>query len=93
MAYSLSKIKYVPPFIDDEWSIKNFLREFRLKRSRLTKRQISLIDPIYDSFAKFKFDALPKTFVHGDITSTNILRDKMGKLWLIDFRFQIIWRE
>lgn len=85
MAYSLSKIKYVPPFIDDEWSIKNFLREFQLKRPRLTKRQISLIDPIYDSFAKFKFDALPKAFVHGDITSTNILRDKMGKLWLIDF--------
>lgn len=85
IACSLSKIKYVPPFIDDEWSIKNFLREFRLKRSRLTKQQILLIDPIYDSFAKFRFDDLPKTFVHGDITSTNILKDKMGKLWLIDF--------
>lgn len=85
MACSLSEIKYAPPFIDDEWSIENFLREFRLKRPRLTKQQISLINPIYDSFAKFKFDALPKTFVHGDITSTNVLRDNTGKLWLIDF--------
>lgn len=85
IACSLSKIKYAPPFIDDEWSIINFLREFRIKRPRLTKQQISLIDPIYDSFAKFKFDVLPKSFVHGDITSTNILKDKMRKLWLIDF--------
>jgi hypothetical protein len=46
---------------------------------------MALIQPIYEEFLIFDFDALPKTFVHGDITSTNIIKDINRKLWLVDF--------
>lgn len=31
------------------------------------------------------FNQLPKCFIHGDFISTNIMKDKKGEMWLIDF--------
>lgn len=31
------------------------------------------------------FNRLPKCFIHGDFISTNIMKDKKGEMWLIDF--------
>ena len=85
MVSTMSKIDYNPMWIYDEWALPNFGKEFEEKRDRLTTGQMALIQPIYEEFLIFDFDALPKTFVHGDITSTNIIKDINRKLWLVDF--------
>lgn len=36
-------------------------------------------------FKNFDYDKFPKAYVHGDMMSTNLMRDIDGKIWLIDF--------
>jgi len=36
-------------------------------------------------FNALKMKKLPHCFVHGDLIETNIMKDKEGKLWIIDF--------
>jgi Ser/Thr protein kinase RdoA (MazF antagonist) len=85
IACKISKIDYRPPFIYDKWAIMNFSGEFSESRQLLNLEQIALIEPIYAHFCSFDLDSLPKAFVHGDISSTNIIKDKQNALWLIDF--------
>lgn len=44
-----------------------------------------MIEPIYNKFKKLEYDKLLKSFVHGDMMSTNLLLDKNDKIWVIDF--------
>lgn len=85
IACKLSKIDYFPPFIYDKWAVLNFANEFTENRRFLSSEQIALLEPIYTQFRNFDLDSLPKSFVHGDITSTNIIKDKENNLWLVDF--------
>jgi len=85
VAHKLTKVNYKPSFFYDEWAIPNFSNELYQKRKFLTAQQLSLIEPINTKFEKFDFDLLPKSFTHGDMTRTNIIKDKKGNLWLIDF--------
>ena len=39
----------------------------------------------YKQFEDFDYDKLPKAFVHGDMMSTNLMLDKNGEIWVIDF--------
>ena len=36
-------------------------------------------------FDYIDFTKLEHSFVHGDIVSSNVMRDKNGKLWIIDY--------
>lgn len=85
IACRISKIDYKPPLIYDKWAIMNFTREFIENRKFLNSQQFAQIEPVYTRFRDFDLDSLPKAFVHGDITSTNIIKDKSNGLWLVDF--------
>jgi len=89
IASKLSLIDYMPSPIYDPWSIYAFLEEFKKKWKYLSSDQLALIEPIEKDFRKFnedgRYQLLPKSFVHGDMMSTNLMRDKNGKIWLIDF--------
>lgn len=44
-----------------------------------------MIKPIYEKFKDFDYEKLPKSFVHGDMLSTNLMVDKNEDIWVIDF--------
>ena len=82
---NLNKIDYKPNFIYDTWAITRFCNEFEKKKKYLEKKHLSLVEPIYEKFKNFNYDKLPKTFVHGDMMSTNLMLDNNGEIWVIDF--------
>lgn len=85
IASSLSKIDYKPNFLYDTWAITSFCGEYEKKKKYLSSEYYNLVNPIYEKFKKFDYDKLPKSFVHGDMMSTNLLIDDKGEIWLIDF--------
>lgn len=85
IASNLNKMDYKPNFIYDTWAITSFVNEFEKKSKYLNQSYFNMIKPIYDKFKKFKYEKLPKAFVHGDMMSTNLMLDKNNKIWVIDF--------
>lgn len=82
---NLNKIDYRPNFIYDTWAITSFCNEFEKKKNYLEEKYLKIVEPIYNKFKKFDYDKLPKSFVHGDMMSTNLMLDKKNEIWLIDF--------
>lgn len=74
-----------PPFVYDHWAVTNLQREFRQKGKFLTGKDKKLIEPLVESFASLEIEKLPHCFVHGDITKTNTMRSKNGKIYIFDF--------
>lgn len=85
IASNLNVMNYKPNFIYDTWAITSFCNEFEKKYKYLDKGYMEMIKPIYDNFKSFDYDKLPKSFVHGDMMSTNLMVDKNNKIWVIDF--------
>ena len=81
----INKIDLRPAYVYDSWAIPNFLKEYEEIRGKLKKSDQNLIDPVAKEFEALDLDKLPKAFVHGDIIDTNTIRDKEGKLWILDF--------
>lgn len=44
-----------------------------------------VISPLVEEFRSIPLNDLPHAFVHGDTISSNVMKDKMGKLYIIDF--------
>lgn len=82
---NMNKIDYKPNFIYDTWAITSFCEEFENKKNYLDKKYLNIVEPIYKKFKNFDYDKLPKAFVHGDMMSTNLMLDKNGEIWVIDF--------
>ncbi|MBR2289951.1 MAG: phosphotransferase [Clostridia bacterium] len=72
-------------FIYDKWAIINYEQEMKDKDQYLNEEDKKKLQELLDSFKKVDMDRLPKAFVHGDIISTNVMKDKNNKLWIIDF--------
>ena len=72
-------------FIYDKWAIINFVKEFQDKKQYLNENDYKKLDELYNRFLQVDIEKLPKAFVHGDIISTNVMKDKNNKLWIIDF--------
>ncbi len=81
----INKIDLNPKPVYDSWAIVHFLDEYKNKREYLDKADIALIDPLVEQFSTVKIKELPHCFVHGDIIKTNVMKDKNGKLYIIDF--------
>jgi len=44
-----------------------------------------LVQPLVKEFENLGIEELPHCFVHGDIITTNVMRDSTDQLWIIDF--------
>jgi len=84
-AAQISLVKIKPKFIYDHWAIVNFLKEYNKTKKFLPANDLKLITPLLKEFRALKPNNLPHCFVHGDLIKTNIIKDKKGKLWIIDF--------
>ena len=85
LASQFGNINYKPNFIYDTWAISSFVSEFEKKQQFLSEEEIKSIRPIYERLKKFNYQALPKSFTHGDIILTNLLQDKKGEYWVVDY--------
>lgn len=81
----IHKATFKSDFIYDKWAIINFEQEMREKEQYLSEEDKNKLRDLLDRFLKVDMDRLPKAFVHGDIISTNVMKDKNDKLWIIDF--------
>lgn len=72
-------------FIYDPWTITNFMKEYQEKKPYLDKKYIEPFERLSQKLNDIKLDCLPKSFIHGDIISSNVMKDTDGKLWIIDF--------
>lgn len=84
-AARINQLDLKPKFVYDSWAIPNFLKEYNQIKDKLDKEDLSFIKPLVENFPKFNIDKLPHCFVHGDIISTNVIRSKENKLYIIDF--------
>ena len=81
----INSIKFKPEFIYDSWAITSFLEEFKKKGKYLAKEDLKNINPLVAESKKIMARRLPRCFVHGDMIVTNLMKDKKGKIWIIDF--------
>ena len=81
----LNNIEYKPNFIYDKWAIVNFVEEYNKNISLVCDEDKPLIDQAYEMFKSCDFSKLKHGFVHGDIIETNVIKNKQGKLFFIDF--------
>ena len=71
--------------IYDMWTTTNFVKEFDSKYKYLDNKYYEKFKDLRDKLEKVDLNKLPHGFVHGDIISSNVLKDDNGKLWIIDF--------
>ncbi|NIO44720.1 MAG: phosphotransferase [Candidatus Aenigmarchaeota archaeon] len=81
----INSIDIKPPFVYDSWAIANVLKEYEQKGEYLLPEDAKIVEPLIEAFKNMKVDELPHCFVHGDFITTNIMKDKNNKLWIIDF--------
>ena len=81
----INNLDIQPGFIYDTWAIVNFEKEYSQKREYLSDKYKEEFDNLLIKWKNIDFDRLPKGFVHGDIISTNIMKDKDSKIWILDF--------
>lgn len=72
-------------FIYDKWTITNFEKEYAEKGKYLDNKYNKIFESLVHKIASVKFEELSTSFVHGDIISSNVMKDKSNKLWIIDF--------
>ena len=71
-------------FIYDKWTITNFIKEYEEKGKYLDNKYNNIFESLTKRLKNIKLDNLPTSFVHGDIISSNVMKDNNGKLWIID---------
>lgn len=81
----INNLDIKPEFIYDTWAIINFEEEYSQKRDYLSDKYKEEFDQLLIEFKNIDLDRLPKGFVHGDIISTNVMKDDNSKIWIIDY--------
>ena len=84
MAAAINKIDYVVAPLYDEWALVNFVAELELARKYLDKKQLKVLEQLKSDFEKIDLKSLPMSLVHGDLISTNIMKDKTN-IYFVDF--------
>ncbi len=69
----------------DAWTITNFKKEYEDKKDYLPEELQEQFKSLLADFNNIDFEKLPKALIHGDIVTSNVIKDKNSKIWIIDF--------
>ena len=69
----------------DEYCFMKINEVYKKTSSKIPKKLKNEVKEFLKEYNKIDFNKLPVCFVHGDLISSNIMKDKDEKLWLIDF--------
>lgn len=81
----MHKIKDTLTIDYDEYCFMKINEVYKKTKSKIPKKLKNEVEKFLDEYKKIDFKKLPLCFVHGDLISSNIMKDKNEKLWLIDF--------
>lgn len=84
-AAKINGINYHPTFVYDGWAISNFLTEYERNEQNLEKEDRLAIEGFVKNFRELDINSLPHSLVHGDLISTNVMKDRNNRLYIIDF--------
>ncbi len=84
IAATINEIGYKPLPIYDSWAIVNFVEELKKARRYLDEKTLKIMDKLKEEFGKVKIKDLPHSLVHGDLISTNLMKDKK-LIYCVDF--------
>jgi Ser/Thr protein kinase RdoA (MazF antagonist) len=84
-AFKINNISFKPEQVYDSWAVLNIINEFEKNKECLFPEDKVLIQPVIEQCKYIKVNELPHTFVHGDLISTNVMKAKSGKIYIIDF--------
>lgn len=84
-AAKINKCNYRPSVVKDSWAITSTQENYQKNKNRVDPAERAVIEGLLEQFSSVDLDALPHTFVHGDIRSTNVMRHSDGKVYVIDF--------
>ena len=84
-AQKIHQLGINPPFVPDTWAIPNINKMYGITRQFLDDDGHRLTQAALERYGAINKDRLEKCFVHGDIISTNTLKDGDGKIWILDF--------
>ncbi|MDR1476989.1 MAG: phosphotransferase [Rickettsiales bacterium] len=74
------------PYLFDSWSVQNLHGALNEVLPFVKNGEdLDLLEMAAAAWDEIPLDKLPKAFVHGDITKANIIRDKDGRCYLLDF--------
>jgi len=69
----------------DEYCFMRIREVYAKTKDRIPEKLNDEVKEFLKEYNKIQFSKLPLCFIHGDLISSNIMKDTSGKLWLIDF--------
>ncbi len=69
----------------DSWGNKNFGKEYKLKKNKITPEQNVLIQPIYEKFVELDLAGFTKSVIHGDMQRKHVKKNTNGEYCILDF--------
>ncbi len=69
----------------DEYCFMQIKKDYQKTKYLLPNDIKQQVEEAIEAFNKVELAELPKCFIHGDLISTNIMKDNKDELWLIDF--------
>jgi len=84
-AAQINSIDFKPSHVYGSWSVQNFLEEFGKTNKMLSADELALIQPLVKEYENLRIEELPHCMVHGDLVSSNIMKDEESLIWIIDF--------
>jgi len=84
-AARINLCEYRPIYSKDSWAIINASATYLQNKKHIDSSDKLTIENLLDQLGKVNIDALPHSFVHGDMRSTNVMRHNDGQIYIIDF--------
>jgi Ser/Thr protein kinase RdoA (MazF antagonist) len=69
----------------DSWGNKNFGKEYKLNKNKITPEQDALVKPIYEEFMNLDLHGFSKSVIHGDMQRKHVKKNANGKYCILDF--------
>lgn len=69
----------------DEYCFMKIKEAYAKTKDKISSKLKDEVREFLKEYNKVNFSKLPLCFIHGDLISSNIMKDISGKLWLIDF--------
>lgn len=84
-ASKINALDYHPSYVSDSWAIPNIEEMFDRVRQFIEPDDIKLVEEAMKRYLEIPLGILPKCFVHGDFTKSNIIKSADGKIYILDF--------
>ena len=86
IASTINSIDYdIKETFYDEWTITNLNEEYEKKKKYIEAEDLEKIEEIIETIKNIDWNKFKKCYIHGDLIKANIIKNKKGELYYIDF--------